>query len=154
MKHLLFILSFILLSSFLTSCDKKEGILYLKETSSGIEWSRVVDKDYLSKYSGQIKKKFILFGDEFPNGQGTLIFGKGNWEGDKYVGDLNEGIMTGQGTYYYSNGEKYVGEWLSGERFGHGTNTWLDGAKFSSCVLSYFKGCCDSSSESGSFLDL
>ena len=35
MKHLLILISFLLLSSLLTSCEKKEGTFYLWETSSG-----------------------------------------------------------------------------------------------------------------------
>ena len=62
----------------------------MRETSSGLEWSRVGDKDNQTQYSGQVKKKFILFGEEFPNGQGTLIFGKGKSEGDKYVGEIKD----------------------------------------------------------------
>jgi hypothetical protein len=129
-KHLLIILSFLLFSSFLTSCEKKEGILYLRETSSGLEWSRVGDKDNQTQYSGQVKKKFILFGEEFPNGQGTLIFGKGKSEGDKYVGEIKDDKKNGQGTYFYYNGDKYVGEWKDNEPNGQGTFTKSNGNKY------------------------
>ena len=32
-------------------------------------------------------------------------YGKGKWEGDKYVGEFKEGKKHGQGIYIYSNGE-------------------------------------------------
>jgi hypothetical protein len=62
MKHLLIILSILLLSSFLTSCEK-EGILYRWETSSGFEWKGFGDKDTHHLYKGQV-------GNGEPNGQG------------------------------------------------------------------------------------
>ena len=81
------------------------------ETSSGYDWRRVGDKDNQSQYKGQVKKKFILFGEESPNGKGELTFRNGKWDGDKYVGEFKDGLRTGKGIYIWSNGDKYVGEW-------------------------------------------
>jgi len=64
------------------------------------------------------------------NGQGTYTFGKGEWEGDKYVGEWKDGKRTGQGTYTWSNGNKYIGEWKDGKRTGQGTLTFPDGTKY------------------------
>ena len=50
-KHIF--LSIILLSSFLTSCEK-EGILYRWETSSGIEWKKFGEKGTHEKYEGEV----------------------------------------------------------------------------------------------------
>ena len=48
------------------------------------------------------------------NGYGTYIFGKGEFEGDKYVGYSKDNMSHGQGTYTYPSGSKYVGEFKDG----------------------------------------
>ena len=50
--------------------------------------------------------------------------------GDKYVGDVVNGLPHGQGTYTRSNGDKYVGEWKDGLPDGHGTETSSDGREY------------------------
>ena len=47
--------------------------------------------------------------------------------GDKYDGELCDGIPHGHGTMTFSNGTKYVGEWVANQRVGHGTFTDSDG---------------------------
>jgi len=126
MKHLLIILSILLLSSFITSCEKKEETLYRWETSSGYEWKEIGDKDNNPQYKGEVKREYIIFGDGFPDGQGTLT----NPDGDKYVGEWKDGEYHGQGTFTYPDGEKYVGEWKDGKNHGQGTITWSDGEKY------------------------
>ena len=100
MKHLLIILSILLLSSFLTSCDKNEETLYRWETSSGIVWKRFGDKDTHPKYKGEVK-------DGKPNGLGVIIYTNGS----KYVGGWGNGKYQGQGTFTKPDGTKYVGSW-------------------------------------------
>ena len=51
--------------------------------------------------------------NELPNGQGT--FTKSN--GEKYEGEWKDGLMHGQGTYNWLYGKKYVGEWKDGEKW-------------------------------------
>ena len=63
-------------------------------------------------------------------GQGTYTFGKGKWEGDKYVGEYMNGLMHGKGTYTYANGDKYVGEYKDNMMHGQGTYTYASGAKY------------------------
>ena len=41
-------------------------------------------------------------------------------DGSKYVGDFNNGEMTGQGRRVYEDGTEYTGEFQSGERHGEG----------------------------------
>ncbi|HAK37667.1 MAG TPA: hypothetical protein DCM60_05405 [Nitrospina sp.] len=53
-----------------------------------------------------------------------------NSSGDKYVGDVANGIPHGQGTTTWANGAKYVGEYRNGRRHGQGTYTFADGAKY------------------------
>jgi len=95
-RHILIItISILLLSSFLTSCEKKNG--------PGTE-----TYEDGSSYVG-------VFKDGERNGQGTYTYGKGEWEGDKYVGDWKDGKRTGQGSYTWSNGNNYIGEWKDGK---------------------------------------
>ena len=58
-----------------------------------------------------------VFKDGERNGQGTYTYGKGEWEGDKYVGDWKDGKRTGQGTLTFPDGTKYVGEWKNGKEW-------------------------------------
>ena len=118
MKHLLIILSFLLLSSFLTSCEKEE-ILYQWKTSSGYEWKEVGDKDTQIQYRG-------LVDDGYPEGKGVMTFPNG----EKYVGEWKDGEGNGQGTQTFPNGKKYVGEFKNSKYDGQGTLTWSDGEKY------------------------
>jgi len=152
-KHLLIILSILLLSSLLTSCEKNEETLYRWETSSGWEWKTMGDKNNNIYYQGEVKREYILFGDyileglgskTYPdgdkyvgewkdgerNGQGIFTFGKGKHEGDKYVGEYKDGVRNGQGTYTWTNGQKYVGEWKDEKENGQGTMSLSNGEKY------------------------
>ena len=86
MKHLLIILSFLLLSSFLVSCEKKEQVNLTFPNGN--------------KYVGEFK-------DDKPNGKGTYTWS----DGRKYEGEFKDGLKHGQGTWTSINGYKYVGEW-------------------------------------------
>ena len=100
MKHSLIILiSILLLSSFLTSCEKKNG--------PGTE-----TYEDGSSYVG-------VFKDGERNGQGTYNYS----DGDKYEGEWKEGKYHGQGTYTFKDGSKYVGEWKDDKY--HGQGIWF-----------------------------
>jgi len=95
-KHSFIILiSFLLLSPFLTSCEKyvgeyKDG----KRNGQGtITWSDG------KKYVGEWKNGKY-------NSQGTLTLPNG----EKYVGEYKDGKKNGQGTFTFSDGRKGVGE--------------------------------------------
>jgi hypothetical protein len=61
------------------------------------------------------------------SGNGTQLWNSG----DKYVGEYQDGLQNGKGTYYYwPSGDKYVGEWQNGDRTGKGTYYWSDGQKY------------------------
>jgi len=122
-KHpLIILISFLLLSSFVTSCDKKEETLYRWETSSGIVWKRFGDKDTHRVYKGEWKN-----GEKWrPNGLGVMTYP----DGHKYVGEWKNGKYNGQGTYTYPDGQKYVGRWKDDKRNGQGTFTYPDGGKY------------------------
>ncbi len=51
-------------------------------------------------------------------------------DGEKYVGEMQNGLYNGWGTYYWSDGIVYEGEWVDGERNGYGVMTWTDGDKY------------------------
>ena len=50
--------------------------------------------------------------------------------GDKYVGEVSNGVPHGQGTYTFASGDKYVGEISNDRPHGHGTLIYADGAKY------------------------
>ena len=102
MKHLLIILSILLLSS--PVIGQETGVLYLWDTSSGQVWKTFRDKDTQPKYKGQ-------FDYGKPNGQGTYTFN----DGRKYVGNWIDGEQNGQGTTILNTGRKYVGEYKDGK---------------------------------------
>ena len=60
-------------------------------------------------------------------GKGTYIYGNGEWEGEKYVGEFKDGKIHGQGTYTWTSGDKYVGEFKDDKKHGQGTYTFADG---------------------------
>ena len=61
-----------------------------------------------------------------PHGQGTFTFANG----DKYVGEWKNFLYHGHGTFIYFDGAKYIGEWKDDKRFGHGTFTYAIGDKY------------------------
>lgn len=42
-----------------------------------------------------------------PHGKGVYIFALG----DRYEGEINQGLKNGYGRYYYTNGDSYEGFW-------------------------------------------
>ena len=104
MKHLLILISFLLLSSFVTSCDKKEETLYGWETSSGLEYKKNGDKNSNIQYHGEVK-------DGKPHGQGIFNY----LNGRTYIGEFNENFeANGQGTFIYPDGTLKVGKFWDG----------------------------------------
>ena len=136
MKNLLILISLLLLSPFLTSCEKnvevvveKKPILfrdtpYSKFVEGGKKWFKTGDEKTQVKYEGEIV-------NGVPNGQGTMTC----CDGIKYVGGYKDGEKNGQGTFTFSWGQKYVGEWKDGGKNGRGTTTWTDGYQY----VGYFK---------------
>ena len=126
MKHILIILSILLLSFPLSVQSKKQTVLYQYKTYSGFIWKSIGNKKVQPKYEGEIT-------NGKPNGQGTQTWSNG----DKYVGEWKDGEENGQGTYTFSDGSKYVGEFKFGKRNGQGTYTFYDGGKY---VGEFFNG--------------
>ncbi len=131
MKHLLIILSFILLSSFITSCGKNRSSPLIVDNHKGentfyrwgeggyYNWMRFGDKETHPKYKGNVE-------NGVPNGLGLMI----TTNGDKYEGEWMDGLKHGQGTYTWNDGEKYVGEFKDGLPNGQGIVTSPEGKKY------------------------
>ena len=121
MKHLLIILSILLLSSPVIGDNHKGETLYRWKNPSGdgYVWKGFGDKETHPKYKGDVK-------NGKPNGLGILIY----YGGGKYVGEWKNGRPHGQGTGTLPDGRKYVGEYKDGKRHGQGTYTHHDGRKF------------------------
>ena len=99
MKHLLILISILLLSSPLFG--QETGVLYLWYTSSGQVWKNFRDKDTQPKYKGQVE-------NGKPNGQGTYT----NYNGEKYVGEWKDGEKW-NGTLYDKDGNE-TSKYLNG----------------------------------------
>ena len=110
MKHLLILLSFLLLSSpvigdnhTLPVMGEKGETLYGWGKYPEIVWKGFGDKETHSKYEGDVE-------NGKPNGVGILISPMGG----KYVGSWKNGVRNGKGTTTYSSGTKYEGGWKDG----------------------------------------
>ena len=120
MKHLLILISFLLLSSPVIGDNHKGETLYLWETSSGEVWRGFGEKETHSVYKGDVK-------NGVPNGLGIMIDNIGG----KYIGEWKDGLFHGQGKFTSLNGSMYyVGGYKKGKRDGQGTQTFPDGRKF------------------------
>ena len=105
MKHLLILISILLLSSPVIGDNHKGETLYGWGKYPDYVWKGFGDKETQPKYQGQVK-------DGKPNGLGVIIYPDGIWKGgNKYVGEYKDGEQHGQGTFTSSNGGKYEGEW-------------------------------------------
>ena len=100
MKHLLILLSFLLLSS--PVIGDEPVVLYQYETSSGRVWKGFGDKETHFVYKGEVE-------NGVPNGLGILI----SPIGGKYVGEWKNGEKNGKGTRTYPVGWE-VGEYKDG----------------------------------------
>ena len=117
MKHLLILISILLLSSPVIGDNHKGETLYGWITSSStLEWKTFGEKGTHPIYKGDVE-------NGKPNGLGVITF----LDGSKFVGEYKDGERNGQGTETFSNGGKYVGEFKDGKFHGQGTKTWSDG---------------------------
>ena len=110
MKHLLILLSILLLSSPVIGDNHKGEILYVWGEYPDWKWMRFGDQDIHPVYKGQVE-------NGKPNGLGVMTYP----DGSKYVGEFKDGKEHGQGTVTYHNGNKYVGEWKDWKYNGSGT---------------------------------
>ena len=113
MRHILILISLLLLSPFLTSCEKNVEVV--------VEKKPILFRD--TPYSKFVEggKKWFETGDEK-----TQV---------KYEGEIVNGVPNGQGTMTCCDGSKFVGEYKDGGKNGRGTTTWTDGYQY----VGYFK---------------
>ena len=105
-KTLLIIISVLLSSYILVSCQKEDDVLYQGGTGKkGFEWKTFGDDNTQPKYRGGIS-------DGKPNGLGTLTLPNG----ENYVGEWKDGKRNGQGTVTSPDGYQYVGEFKNGKK--------------------------------------
>ena len=83
MKHLLILISFLLLSFPLFG--QETGVLYQYETSSGIKWITFGNENVQPKYEGEIKNGDMWF---ILHGLGVITF---PYDGKSIVGEWKEG---------------------------------------------------------------
>ena len=132
MRHILIILSFLLLSSpVIGQSSKYESVSQcviqtMKERElTGNKMFEMVKEEcerILGKVETGVKKrqKGVLFFREGNSGFGWYEDGdekKDRW----YVGEIVNGEPNGQGIYTNPDGRKYVGKFKDGEYHGHGT---------------------------------
>ena len=98
-RHILIIISLILLTSPLFGDSNKGEILFGWETSSGVQLRKFGDKDTQPQYKGDVESGK-------PNDLGIMIYPNGS----KYIGEWKNEKMDGQGTFTFSDGNKGVGE--------------------------------------------
>ena len=121
MRHILIIIISILLFSYLlVSCQKEDDVLYRwDDGKKGFEWKTFGDADTQPKYKGEIS-------NGKPNGTGTGTYPNGR----KYVGDWKDNRRHGQGTLLSPDRKKYEGEWKDDKKHGQGTETYPNGSKY------------------------
>ena len=98
MKHLLIILSILLLSSPVIGDNHKGETLYGWGNTLPYVWKGVGEKETQPKYEGDVEKGV-------PNGLGVLFYTKGV----KYIGEWKNGEFI-EGTMTKPDGSFYVGE--------------------------------------------
>ena len=142
MKHLLIILSILLLFSPLYGDNHKGEILFRWGDVLNYKWKGFGDKETHPIYQGDVE-------NGKPNGLGILIhpWGTkyvGEWkngkehgqgkmtfvDGSSYDGGYFDGMRHGRGIETFGNFAKYVGEYVHGYKDGKGTLTFSDGRKF------------------------
>ena len=47
--------------------------------------------------------------------------------GDKYIGEIKDGLKVSGGTYIWANGDRYTGDFKDDKREGHGVYQWANG---------------------------
>jgi len=101
--------------------SSSQGILFLRNENEEFKWFEHGDEDKDGKYVGEIEygepngqgtytlsdgyKYEGEWKDGLPNGKGVFTFGKGKWEGDKYIREHKEGGKHGQWTLTSPDGD-------------------------------------------------
>ncbi len=126
MKHLLILISILLLSSAVIGDNHKGETLYRWGKCCDWVWKGFGEKDTNPKYQGDVK-------NGKPDGLGYLIYPNGN----KYVGGWKDGRKNGKGTETDRDGFGYEGEWENGymwngkgyDKDGNNQYKWVNGIR-------------------------
>ena len=97
-------------------------------------YGRYVNGNWGWYKSGNEKKDEKYVGEienGVPYGQGTYTYP----DGRKYVGEFKDGKRNGKGSYTYPNGNKYVGGYKNGGEHGQGTYTWFPFSELEEPIL-------------------
>jgi len=106
-----------------------EGYGELLKECDNIEVEKGQAEIYSESVVVEKRQNGVLFNSN-RNGQWEW-FDDGDEKKDvKYVGEIENGVPNGQGTFTYPDGSKYVGEWKDGKEHGQGTATLPDGSKY------------------------
>ena len=133
MKHILILLSILLLSS--PVIGEETGVLYYWKRSSGDVWKTFGDDNTHPKYVGEIK-------NDKPNGLGILYNGSPNydgtfdfyiWKGIKFVGSWKNGKPHGEGIFDWGDSDT-VGEWRDGKEWNTISREYKNGYVFEKWV--------------------
>ena len=121
MKHLLILISILLLSSPVIGDNHKGETLYKWKNPSGdgYVWKGFGDKETHSVYQGDVK-------NGKPDGLGIMI----DIYGGKYIGEWKNGKRNGKGKLTYPDGEKMEGDWKDDLLHGKGTRSFPVGLKY------------------------
>ena len=103
MKHLLILISFLLMSSLLIGNSHKGETLYRWGEKPDYKWMGFGDKETHPKYQGQVKQGK-------PDGLGFMTYPNGS----KYVGSWKNRKYYGQGTLTSPDAGKWEGKWKDG----------------------------------------
>ena len=103
MKHILILISILLLSSPVIGDNHKGETLYRWDTSSGVVWKVFGDKDTHRVYKGEWK-------NGKPNGLGVMTYP----DGRKYIGEFKGGDPW-NGVEFNKDGN-IIGKWVNGVR--------------------------------------
>ena len=73
----------------------------------------------------QLQAEFLLYDKDVSGSISAaelwyVMTNSGEQVTDKYVGEMKNGQLHGQGTYTWANGDKYIGEYKDGKEHGQG----------------------------------
>ena len=108
---------------------KVETVVVVEKRRKGVLFLRLMNSEFGWFEDGDDDKEGKYVGEienGEPSGQGTFTWS----DGEKYVGEWKDGRKSGQGTLTLSSGNKFEGEFKDGKYHGQGTFTWSDGDKY------------------------